>query len=627
MKEKSTAQPEMSGQMERFFMQSPAGICVLDGPDLIFERVNPNYQQLFPGRDLLGKKLLEAVPEIKDQSIWNILQEVYHKGKTYEGNGLLIPLVGFEGGPVEDRYFNFIYQPRLDADGLVDGIMVFVFEVTNMVKVERRLEASEKHLDFLLNAMPQQVWTALPNGELNYVNEVICADFGRSATDIIGAGWQAFIHPEDLQGCLTIWKTALETRTEYMVEFRLLMNDGQYKWHLARAIPMIQEEDVKFWMGTNTNIDTQKNNEQKKDEFLSIASHELKTPLTTIKAFNQLMKRTTDVDKLHEYIGKSSNNILRLEKLIGDLLDVTRINAGKMKYTMKKFDFKQMLIESVESVQYTASNHQLIIEKAVPVNYIGDRFRIEQVLNNFLSNAVKYSPQGGEVRICCELQLDNIIVSVQDFGIGIANQDLSRLFERYYRVDNTAMRFEGLGLGLFISSEILKGHHGSFWIESERGKGSTFYFRLPLNNASKDNGLNVSKPSIDKDDFYQDNSITVVYNPVYQRLDVDWTGFQSFESVQHGGMVILEMLKRNNCSKIINDNRHVLGTWSEAAEWAGEEWFPMVEKAGLKYFAWIYSPSAFSQLSAKKSVDNAVGNVVTQFFTDIVLAQDWLNGK
>ena len=114
-------------------MQAPSGICILDGPDLVFELINQPYQQLFPGRALLGKPLLEAVPEIRDQPILTILQDVYSTGKTFEGRELLIPLARTPDGPVEDRYFDFIYQARQDEKGSIDGIMVFVNEVTDSV--------------------------------------------------------------------------------------------------------------------------------------------------------------------------------------------------------------------------------------------------------------------------------------------------------------------------------------------------------------------------------------------------------------------------------------------------------------------------------------------------------------
>ena len=343
-----------------------------------------------------------------------------------------------------------------------------------------QVEASESRFRFMLNAIPQQVWTASPDGALNYVNQVVCDDFGYSIEDIVGQGWQAFIHPDDLQNCLNKWVRALETCTEYVVEFRLKFKDGNYVWHLARAVPYAENREVSLWLGTNTNIDLQKMNEQRKDEFLSIASHELKTPLTSIKAYNQIVQKISDPEKLKPFLKKSADHIARLERLISDLLDVTKINAGKMYYAREPINMRELITHSVESLQHTVSSHQIIVETVPEITYSGDQLRLEQVLHNFLSNAIKYSPKADKIVVNGKVDEDNIIVSVQDFGIGIARENIDRLFDRYYRVDNTAMRFEGLGLGLFISAEILRKHGGSFWIESEPGKGATFRVELPL---------------------------------------------------------------------------------------------------------------------------------------------------
>ena len=618
-----TAQGEATGQTERlkrFFMQAPAGICVLDGPNFIFELANPPYQKLFPGRKLIGRPLLEALPELKDQLIWDILKNVYKTGNTFEGKELLVPMAREANGPIEDRYFTFIYQARYDAADKVDGIMVFVFEVTEAVLVRQKEKENEERFRFLLNAMPQQVWTARPNGKLDYVNEVICEDFGRSAEDIIGQGWQTFIHPDDQQACLKKWLTALRTGHEYLVEFRLKFQDGQYRWHLARAVPLIENGEIKLWLGTNTNIDIQKNNEQKKDEFLSIASHELKTPLTSIKAFNQLMMRINDPPKLNDLIQKSAAHVLRLEKLISDLLDVSRINAGKMDYNMETFNFYEMLKDTIDGVQHTTTSHQIILESAEDITYTGDRFRLEQVVNNLLTNAIKYSPEANTVIVNCVLHDDNsLIVSVQDFGIGIEEKNLSRLFERYYRVDNTAMRFEGLGLGLFISAEILKRHNGSFWIESTPGAGSAFFFRLLTHQTQKQAAI------IQGDLYYHDSAITLSYNRVHSRIDAEWTGFQNLESIQQSCHHMLNMMVKNNVYKVLNNNIHVLGNWSEAIDWVAQEWLPAMQKAGLSYFAWVNSPSVFNQLSARKSVNALPHKMTINFFTDVISAEAWIN--
>ena len=617
------AQSEASGQTERlkrFFMQAPAGICILDGPNFVFELVNPPYQKLFPGRQLTGNPLFEALPELKDHLIYDILKNVYKTGNTFEGKELLVPMAREVNGPVEDRYFTFIYQARYDATGKVDGIMVFAFEVTEAVLVRQKEKENEERFRFLLNAIPQQVWTARPNGELDYVNEVICDDFGRSAEDIISQGWQTFIHPDDQQTCLKKWLSALRTGHEYLVEFRLKFMDGQYRWHLARAVPLIENGEIKLWLGTNTNIDIQKNNEQKKDEFLSIASHELKTPLTSINAFNQLMMRINDPQKLNDLIQKSAAHVLRLEKLISDLLDVSRINAGKMDYNMESFNFHEMLKDTIDSVQHTTSSHHITLKSTENITYTGDRFRLEQVVNNLLTNAIKYSPQANKVIVSCALHEDNsLIVSVQDFGIGIEEKNLSRLFERYYRVDNTAMRFEGLGLGLFISAEILKRHNGSFWIESIPGEGSTFFFRLLTHQIPKQAAI------IQGDLYYHDSAITLSYNSVHSRIDADWTGFQNMESVHRSCQRMLSMMVKNNVYKILNNNIHVLGNWSEAIDWVAQEWFPAMQKAGLRYFAWVNSPSIFSQLSARKSVNILPDEITIQFFADVITAEAWIN--
>jgi PAS domain S-box-containing protein len=609
---------ESEARIRYMVADAPVAIGLLTGENLVIESANAKILEVW-GKDqsIIGIPLHLALPEISGQPFIQILNDVFASGNPYYGNEVKAQLE--YNGVLKEVYFNFVYHPLKQNCGKTVSIMLVATDVTEQVQARNVVEASAKRFRFMLNAIPQQVWTAEPNGALDYVNQVVCNDFGKTEAHIVGFGWQEFIHPDDISDCLITWQEALLTGKEYVVEFRLLFHDGSYIWHLSRAVPLIEEGEITLWLGTNTNIDLQKSNAQKKDEFLSIASHELKTPLTSIKAYNQLISRSSDMNKLQGFVGKSAEHILRLEKLIGDLLDVTKINAGKLNYNMQPFNFKQMLEESIESVQHTTLSHRIVLQSAPDVMYTGDNFRLEQVMNNFLTNAVKYSPGGQEVIVNSKVDGSNVIVSVQDFGIGIAEDSLDKLFDRYYRVDNTAMRFEGLGLGLFISSEILKRHQGSFWIESEQEKGSTFFFRLPLSQKVP------TKRVVKNTTFYQDDSITVSYNAAKNRLDVDWTGFQDFTTVKHGGMMMLEVLSNNKADKLLNDNTSVLGTWSEASDWAGKEWLPMMENAGLKYFAWIFSPSAFSQLSAKKSIDVMQGNVVTRFFTDIELAEEWLD--
>lgn len=489
-------------------------------------------------------------------------------------------------------------------------------------KIEEAHVESEKQFRLLADIMPQQVWTANEKGELDYVNLVTLNYFGKSEEEIVGAGWQKVIHPNDIESVIKTWQKSLSDLTPYQVEFRLRSKDDVYRWHLGRAISFVNNNNHVKWFGTNTDIEVHKANEQKKDEFISMASHELKTPVTTIKGYAQLLQMKLEQEGntgLAGMVSKMDIQINKLTKLIGDFLNVSNIAGEHFKLDKHNFNFKGLVEESVYSVQISAPKHTIIIEKNEAIEYSGDKLRLEQVFTNFLNNGIKYSPHADKIILNSSIQSNNIVVSIQDFGIGIEKENLNKIFDRFYRVDNSEMKFQGLGLGLFISSEIIKAHKGSFWIESELGKGSIFYFLLPLAN---DEG----KENIKTDDqtYYFDPQITIKYDKEMKWLDVDWIGFQNLESVQKGCLIMLDLLQKNKCSKVLNDNTHVLGNWSEAADWGGTVWFPAMQQAGLQFFSWIYSPSTFGKLAAHKSLDVMVGNITTQFFTDVEEAKLWL---
>jgi len=223
--------------------------------------------------------------------------------------------------------------------------------------------------------------------------------------------------------------------------------------------------------------------EAKKDEFFNMVSHELKTPLTNIKAINQLLERTANkTDKTYAFILNANHSIQRLEKLVADLLDVTRINSGQIDLNIAEFDFSNVLTTGISHVQQITTKHNIQLENTIDARYNGDQFRIEQVLINLLNNAIKYSPNANKIFVKAKVEAGNIVVTVEDFGIGIAKEDIDQLFQRFFRVSKTAMVYQGVGLGLYIASEIIKKHDGWFSIESEPGKGSSFSFYLPLNH-------------------------------------------------------------------------------------------------------------------------------------------------
>lgn len=224
--------------------------------------------------------------------------------------------------------------------------------------------------------------------------------------------------------------------------------------------------------------------ERQKNDFISMASHELKTPVTSIKGYTQALHRRFQKEgnkEAENFLAKMDNQINKLTALIGDLLDATKVTAGQLEYNIDLFDFNSLVSEVTEEMQQTSRKHQIKVALDDSVEILGDRNRIGQVITNLLSNAIKYSPNSDEVLVETILEKSQIKLLVRDFGIGISSKNQENVFDQFFRADGFLQNtFAGLGLGLFISSKIMKRHHGDLAVNSAEGKGSTFTITLPL---------------------------------------------------------------------------------------------------------------------------------------------------
>ncbi|HEV7234634.1 MAG TPA: ATP-binding protein [Ktedonobacteraceae bacterium] len=231
-------------------------------------------------------------------------------------------------------------------------------------------------------------------------------------------------------------------------------------------------------------ITERKELEQRKDEFISMASHELKTPVTSLKGFLTLLQRrltTQGEEKGLHYLVRMDAQVHRLTQLINDLLDLSKMQTGQLVYREERFAVDALVQEIVENVQGTTQTHHLLLEGQAQAELFGDRDRIEQVLINLLNNAIKYSPQADTVLVHVSQNHNQAHVSIQDFGIGIAKEHQHKVFERFYQVtDPEEKTYPGLGIGLYISCQIVRRHGGQLWVESEKGEGATFHMTLPL---------------------------------------------------------------------------------------------------------------------------------------------------
>ena len=231
-------------------------------------------------------------------------------------------------------------------------------------------------------------------------------------------------------------------------------------------------------------IEFRKEAERKKDEFISIASHELKTPLTSVKGYIQLLERSIqkgDTETVRKHLAKAQIQLNKLNCLIADLLDISKIENGKLKFNKQNFNVDTLLDNVIEIMNQANPTFEIIRKGKADCEIFADEMRIEQVLVNFLTNAIKYSPGTTELVITVHVKDEKLYIAVKDLGIGMLPEQLEHVFDKFYRVEETSQRFQGLGIGLYIASEIIKRHGGEIGVNSAYGQGSEFYFIMPIN--------------------------------------------------------------------------------------------------------------------------------------------------
>ena len=344
---------------------------------------------------------------------------------------------------------------------------------------------SREHFRLLANNIPQMTWTSLPDGHANFYNQQWYDYTGMGDIETSELPLRHVVHPDDLENTIEKYRDSLATGHVFEVENRYKNGtDGTYRWHLNRAIPLRNDDgEIILWVGTATDIEEQKREMERKDEFIGIASHELKTPLTSLKGYLQLIagyKKEELPPVVKTYIDKANVSINKLQQLVNDLLDVSKIQAGRLEYGLGKVSIAELVRQCIENAihVYPAYDFENYAEGELFVN--GNIERLEQVLMNLLNNAVKYSPVNKKIVIKAERLWNTVKVSVTDLGIGLSPEQIDRIFERFYRVEDKKYMTSGLGMGLYISTEIVNAHNGKIGVRSEPGKGSTFYFELPL---------------------------------------------------------------------------------------------------------------------------------------------------
>ncbi|HYO54388.1 ATP-binding protein [Archangium sp.] len=490
-------------RLHTLFMQAPTLIAIHRGPEHVYQFSNLANTRLLGDRELLGKPVRQAQPELEGQGFYELLDRVYQTGEPCSGKEALATV----GDPKNPRtgYFNFVYQPLLGPDGKPDGVMVFGFEVTEQVLARRRLEHAERRLATITHNATLGLIMMDTRQHCVFMNPAAEKITGFTLDELRGKPLHDFIHhtrpdgtPYPMSECPI--DRALPTRAQEQGEDVFIRKDGSFYPVAFTASPILEEGEA---VGTvielrDTTEDKRKQAERERllkelqeavrirDEFLSVASHELKTPLTPLSLRIQGLERTIQAEpassmarRLGKEVDAMRRQVKRLSNLVNDILDVSRMSTGRMMLLVEEVDFSEVTREVVARFTPEAQRAGCGLDLHVGGPVVGrwDRLRLEQILTNLLSNAIKYGA-GKPIHIRVEQGNGRARLVIRDEGIGIKPEALGRIFNRFERAVSER-HYGGLGLGLYVTRQIIVAMSGTVTAESTPGQGATFTVELP----------------------------------------------------------------------------------------------------------------------------------------------------
>lgn len=470
---------QSAARFRSMVQQAPVGMCIIRADDLYIEDVNDAYLELV-GRqrhELQNLTIWEAIPEAAPVYA-PIMNGVITTGEAFIAKEHEVMLV--RNGLPEVVFLDFVYEPINYLAGEVGAIMVLVIDVTEKVKARRSIEEVEERIRLAVEAAEIGTYDVdIITGEVltsDRYNEIFGYDQPMPLQTYVAA-----IHPDDKETRQVAHDHAMKTG-KLFYEARIIHPDQSVHWIRVQGKVTYKDGKPARILGTVLDITKVQRLNQQKDDFISIASHELKTPITSLKASLQLMDRMKDAPSpamMPRLIEQANRSMQKISSLIEDLLNVSRANETKLNLNKITFNVAQMLNNCCNHIR-AAGKYKLVFKGDESIDVYADEHAIDQVLVNLVNNAVKYAPDSLEVILSAERLAGFVKISVTDKGPGIAPDKVPHLFDRYYQGEVSGFQNSGLGLGLYICAEIVKRHGGTIGVDTQIGQGSTFWFTLPV---------------------------------------------------------------------------------------------------------------------------------------------------
>jgi PAS domain S-box-containing protein len=491
--------------------KAPAFIATLKGPEHVFELANEEYYKLAGRRNIIGKTVREAFPEVIEQGFIGLLDQVFRTGEPFIGKEISLALDS--AGVTETHFINFVYQATRGPDGEPSGIFVHGVDVTDLIQSRRAIEASEKQRRLALDAAELGSWHFDPAIQELITDKRMREIYGLTTDRMTYDDVVRLVHPDDRQQVVDAIAAAtrLVDPVPYAVEHRVVRTNGTVRWVFGKGRANFETVDggavrISF-DGTTADITDRKaaENERQslleaervarleaeragkmKDEFLATLSHEIRTPLNAILGWSQIMRASKDPEDIAAGLDVIERNARAQSQIVDDLLDMSRIISGKVRLDVQRIDLAAIVQSAIETARPTAEAKGVRLKSVIdPLHRVavsGDANRLQQVLWNLISNAVKFTPRGGQIQVLLERVDSHIEISVIDTGQGIPPDFLPFVFDRFRQQDaSTTRRHGGLGLGLSIVKQLVELHGGTVSATSGgEGKGSTFCVHLPL---------------------------------------------------------------------------------------------------------------------------------------------------